>query len=309
MPDWLSFLVTILAGLAAVFGYLVLQRVGERGLNRDEATLLLREEAERIRRTAEDQARSLRQEVGDIVRGAQDQTLTIVRELSQVAVNQGRQSGDHLIDSIKSIEARIDGGLSQRLLDALNKNAAEQRALHAGQIDQLSSKLAESQTLIEAGSTAVKEAVQAAMSHAEAGDVRRQQALIEAISNKLGELIESNNKAAALRDDVTGNVQRLGMVLDETLKQLGTRQTDRLEQISQALRRLAETHEKEQLALRQAVDGALDAIRQENASKIDDLKRLKELETQNAQLRRAIADLMLEKTALTEALKDRSPAT
>jgi hypothetical protein len=59
-PIGLPSFVTIAAAAAAVFGYLVFQRVNQKGTGVEAASLALREEAERVGRIGEDQARGAR---------------------------------------------------------------------------------------------------------------------------------------------------------------------------------------------------------------------------------------------------------
>lgn len=338
MPDWLAFLVTIFAGAAAVFGYLVWQRIGdsrandkstsersvnEKGLSRDDVAQVLREEIERVRRAGDDQMRSLRQELGDNLRGSQETMLSVFRELGQSLGHQSRRSGEQLSDALRAIETRLDAAISRqsselaavrqelaaegrRITDALLNSMVELRAAQAAEAEVLARRLSDNLPLAEKNLASLKEALRATASELDAAGDRRQRALAEAIGVKFGHLGDPGAGPAALRDELSAGLQRLDSRITESFSHLGVQQVNRLEQVAQSLRGLIESHAGGQEALRKALDASLEAIRRENASKLEDVKRLKELEAENARLRRAIADLTLDKITLNEALKGKS---
>lgn len=327
MPDWLAFLVTIAAGAAAVFGYLVLQRVsgkdGTKSPSRDDPALAIREEAERGRRATEEQLRGLRQELGESQRGAQETLLGLARDLGRSASEQDRRAGELLRDALRSIEARLDGASGRqaselgamrqelgqegrRVTEALLKGLVELRSAQAAEAEVLVRRLAEVGTRIESEVVALKDLVRTRAAELDAAGDRRQRALAEAIGAKFGHIGDAGSDVAGLREALGAGLQRLDQRLTEALSQLGVQQVTRLEQVSQSLRALSEAHAAAQEAQREALKTSLEAMRQEAASKLEDLKRLKELETENARLRRAIADLTLDKIALNEALKTKS---
>ena len=96
-------------------------------------------------------------------------------------------------------------------------------------------------------------------------------ALIEA---KLDHSAQQQAEASkAFRDELGGNFQRLGMRVSELLGELSRMQKERLENVTLAVFGLSEKLEKGQDLLRAAVESRLDAIRQENATKLDEMRQ------------------------------------
>jgi DNA recombination protein RmuC len=96
-------------------------------------------------------------------------------------------------------------------------------------------------------------------------------ALIEA---KLDHSSNQQAEAAkALRDELGGNFQRLGSRVSESLGESSRIQKERLESVTSAVSGLSEKLEKGQESLRAAVESRLDAIRQENATKLDEMRQ------------------------------------
>jgi DNA recombination protein RmuC len=79
--------------------------------------------------------------------------------------------------------------------------------------------------------------------------------------------------ATALRDELGGNFQRLGARVSESLSESSRTQKERLENVTSAVSGLSEKLEKGQESLRAAVESRLDAIRQENATKLDEMRQ------------------------------------
>jgi DNA recombination protein RmuC len=75
------------------------------------------------------------------------------------------------------------------------------------------------------------------------------------------------------RQEMVANFQHLGGVVTDTLGQLGAQQKERLDNVGLALGKLTETQERAQEALRQSVEQKLDAIRTENAAKLEEMRR------------------------------------
>jgi DNA recombination protein RmuC len=78
--------------------------------------------------------------------------------------------------------------------------------------------------------------------------------------------------AKELREELTTNFGNLGGPLTETLGHLGAQQKERLENVSMALDLLTQKHERTQAELKQSVEARLDAIRTENAAKLDEMR-------------------------------------
>lgn len=72
---------------------------------------------------------------------------------------------------------------------------------------------------------------------------------------------------------MTGSFQTLGSTVSETLGQLGEHQKERLEGVTAALSTLTEKQERAQEALKVAVESRLDAIRNESAAKLDEMRK------------------------------------
>jgi DNA recombination protein RmuC len=95
-----------------------------------------------------------------------------------------------------------------------------------------------------------------------------------AIDQKLDQNIGQQADASkSLRDELGGNFQRLGSRVSESLTEASRIQKERLEHVTCALTGLGEKLEKGQESLRLTVEGRLDAIRQENAAKLDEMRQ------------------------------------
>jgi DNA recombination protein RmuC len=94
------------------------------------------------------------------------------------------------------------------------------------------------------------------------------------IEQKLDHSIGQQNEASkVLRDELGGNFHRLGTRVSDSLAEAGQIQKERLENVNSALTGLSEKLEKAQDSLRIAVESRLDAIRQESATKLDEMRR------------------------------------
>lgn len=94
------------------------------------------------------------------------------------------------------------------------------------------------------------------------------------IEQKLDHSIGQQTEASkVLRDELGGNFHRLGTRVSDSLAEAGQIQKERLENVTGALTGLTEKLEKTQDSLRLAVEGRLDAIRQESATKLDEMRQ------------------------------------
>ena len=84
---------------------------------------------------------------------------------------------------------------------------------------------------------------------------------------------QQGEAAKALRDELGGNFQRLGARVSESLGESSRMQKERLENVTSAVSGLSEKLEKGQESLRAAVESRLDAIWQENATKLDEMRQ------------------------------------
>ena len=103
---------------------------------------------------------------------------------------------------------------------------------------------------------------------------RNRDNLRQTIEAKLNDAATKQASAGKeLREEMTGSFHRLGGTVSDTLKQLGDQQKERLENVTGAISTLSEKHERAQEALKQAVEGRLDAIRTESAAKLDEMRK------------------------------------
>jgi len=94
------------------------------------------------------------------------------------------------------------------------------------------------------------------------------------IEQKLDQNIgQQSDSAKVLREELGGNFERLGIRVTESLAETGRIQLERLENVTTALGVLTEKSEKAQESLRLTVEGRLDAIRQDNAVKLDEMRQ------------------------------------
>jgi DNA recombination protein RmuC len=94
------------------------------------------------------------------------------------------------------------------------------------------------------------------------------------IEQKLDQSTRQQAEASkALRDELGGNFQRLGTRVSESLGESSRIQKERLENVTSAVSGLSEKLEKGQESLRAAVESRLDAIRHENATKLDEMRQ------------------------------------
>jgi DNA recombination protein RmuC len=77
----------------------------------------------------------------------------------------------------------------------------------------------------------------------------------------------------SLRDELGGNFQRLGSRVAESLTEASQIQKERLESVTGGLTGLSQKLEQGQERLRLTVEGRLDAIRQENSTKLDEMRQ------------------------------------
>jgi DNA recombination protein RmuC len=86
-------------------------------------------------------------------------------------------------------------------------------------------------------------------------------------------VIKHSVSSKELREEMNSSFDRLGDNVANTLNQASAQQKERLDNTTQAITILTDKHTKEQEALRQAVEGRLDIIRQENVTKLDEMRQ------------------------------------
>jgi len=207
----------------------------------------------RIRRLSPDQtnidliAHVVRSETDRIRQSSEDQARGIRQELGdnlrgfqETTLKAFRELGDALGLQVKDFGGRLDAGIE----------AISNRAIAIGtKMDQDIVRMGE-----EAG--------------------RNRDTLRNLVETKLDDAAAKQASAAKeFREEISGSFQRLGANVGETLHQLSGLQKDRLDRVTAALSLMTEKQEKAQEALRSAVEGRLDVIRNENASKLDEMRK------------------------------------
>jgi DNA recombination protein RmuC len=81
------------------------------------------------------------------------------------------------------------------------------------------------------------------------------------------------DSAKVLREELGGNFDRLGIRVTDSLAETGRVQLERLQNVTTALAVMTEKSEKAQEGLRLTVEGRLDAIRHDNAVKLDEMRK------------------------------------
>jgi len=84
---------------------------------------------------------------------------------------------------------------------------------------------------------------------------------------------QQTDNAKILREELGGNFDRLGIRVSESLTETGRTQLERLDNVTAALATMTERSEKTQESLRMAMEGRLEAIRQDNAAKLDQMRQ------------------------------------
>jgi len=234
MTGMIAIIVILLAGAAALFSLLAFLRAvrapsGTVALTFEQASQLLRNESDQIRKSGDEQARALRQELGDNLRGFQETTLKGFCELGEGLGAQAKEFGGRLDTGVKAIDDRA--------------------AAIAVKLDRDIKLMGDEAT-------------------------RNRDTLRQTIETKLDDAAAKQATAAKeLREEMTGSFRKLGASVADTLGQLDEHQKERLENVTTALSDLSEKHERAQETLKQTVEGRLDAIRTENAAKLDEMRQ------------------------------------
>jgi DNA recombination protein RmuC len=106
------------------------------------------------------------------------------------------------------------------------------------------------------------------------GNERRHEVLRANVEAKLGELkTDAGLSAKALREEITTNLQSVGVALSQTIEQISLSQKERLDRVSASVTDLTQRSGDQQEALRKAVEERLDAIRHENTEKLDQMRQ------------------------------------
>lgn len=212
MTETLLIVVAAASCLAAIFAFLNVLGLGRgKGGSGDRLAEAVRNEADRSRSDAAEQARRLREEVGNRIDSFQENFAIRL------------QSG---IDGVRAPVTEIGKKLNEDIA-RMGREAHEARDVLRLSVE---TKL-------------------------DASDRR------------------SADAARALREELTGNFGRASEQLTATLKELGVHQNERLETLAQQIAAQTDKQNAAQETLRTTVEGRLDAIRTENAAKLDEMRQ------------------------------------
>lgn len=196
--------------------------------------------AEQISHLLRNESDRIRQAGDEHARALRQELSDNLRGFQETTLKVFREFGDSLGGEVKEFGNRLDAGV----------NKIDERAVAIGtKLDQDMSRMGEEAT-------------------------KNRDALRQTIEAKLDAAASTQaGSAKDLREEMTGSFQRLGHGVSETIAQFGAHQRERLDQVTTALSALSEKQERAQDALRQTVEGRLDAIRNENATKLEEMRK------------------------------------
>lgn len=143
-----------------------------------------------------------------------------------------------------------------------------------GQVKDFGERLNAGVTAIDNRAAAIGSKLDTDMEKMATEATRNRDTLRTTIEAKLDDAAAKQATAAqGLREEMTASFGTLRASVADTLTQLGAHQKERLDNVTAALASLTEKHDRAQDALKQTVEGRLDAIRTENAAKLDEMRR------------------------------------
>ncbi len=233
MTNTAAFIITVVvAGMAALVSLMAFLRAG-RSSSKNELTS---EVVASLLRSESDQ---IRKSGEDQARGLRQELGENLQRFQETTLRGFRDLGDGLDAQVKEFGARLDRGVL-----AIH----ERVAAIALKLDQDIARMGEDAT-------------------------RNRDTLRQTIEAKLDDAsVKQAAAARELREEMTGSFRKLGGNVTETLGQLSERQKERLANVTTALGVLSEKQERAQEILKQTVEGRLDAIRLENASKLEEMR-------------------------------------
>jgi DNA recombination protein RmuC len=166
-------------------------------------------------------------------------------------------------DRIRSDNADLASGLRQEVGASIERQRASlEIRLDAG-ISALSALIGEIKQKLD---------IDIAKMGVEASQSR--EVLRKTIEDKLDAFAEKQmNLSRDLRTDLVDSFARTTTAISQSMKELGAYQNERLERVAVELKGMSEQQTIAQEALRQSVEGRLDAIRQENSTKLDEIRQ------------------------------------
>jgi DNA recombination protein RmuC len=233
MALWVTILATVLAGTAALFAFLAFIRTGNKKAD-NEVT------AEQVSELLRNESDRIRQAGDEQARALRQELADNLRGFQETTRKVFREFGESLGADVKEFGERLDKGV--KMID-------ERAAAIGSKLDQDMSKMGEEAT-------------------------KNRDALRQTIETKLDAAATKQTGAAKdLREEMTGSFQSLGRTVSETLTQLSEQQKERLEHVTTALSALTDKQERAQETLKQTVEGRLDAIRSESATKLEEMRK------------------------------------
>ena len=196
--------------------------------------------AERVSQLLRDESDRTRQSAEEQGRAVRQELGDNVRGFQETTLKVFHELGENLETSVKEFGGRLDKGIT----------TIDDRAAAIGaKMDQDVAGMGEDAT-------------------------KNREALRQTIEAKLDDAAAKQAVAARdLREEMTDSFKNLGTAVSETLGQLGEHQKERLDNVTAAVSALTDKQEKAQEALKQAVEGRLDAIRNESAGKLDEMRK------------------------------------
>ncbi len=193
-----------------------------------------------VSRLMRDESEQIHKSGDDQARGLRQEHGENLRGFQETTLRGFRDLGDRLEAQVKEFGTKLDGGII-----AIH----DRSAAIAVKLDQVIARMGE-----EASRN---------------GDTLRQ-----SIEVKLDDASTKQSTAAReFREEMTGSFRQLGASIAETLGTISEHQKERLEKVTAALDLMSEKQERTQVALKQTVEGRLDAIRVENATKLDEMRQ------------------------------------
>ncbi len=271
----------------------------------------LRAEGDRIRSEAADQARGLRQEVTDNMRGYQDSALKVFRDLREQLESQIEQFGNRLDAGMRAVDTQAKA-IGLKLDNDLSKMGTEASQNRETLRTTIEAKLDDAALISSTAARELREELTGNFKHI--GDnisatltqlSGHQQERLEKMAGEIASLSErqttaqetlrlsveaklddsghkSSNAARELREELTGNFKHIGDNISTTLTQLAGHQQERLDKMAAEIASLSERQTTAQETLRSSVEGRLDMIRTENASKLDEMRQTVDEKLQSA---------------------------
>jgi len=233
MTLWIAIVASVLAGVAALFAFLAFIRSGGRKSGSEVTT----DEVSQLLRNESDR---MKQAADEHARGLRQELVDNLRGFQETTLKVFREFGDSLGGEVKEFGNRLDKGV--RTID-------ERAAAIGSKLDQDMARMGEEAT-------------------------KNRDALRQTIEANLdGAATKQTGAAKDLREEMTGSFEKLGRAVSETLSQLAERQRERLENVTTAVTALSEKQERAHEVLKQTVEGRLDAIRTESASKLEEMRK------------------------------------